>query len=733
MSELHFQTHAVSGSGPDTFDRTGEAAAGLCPSRPRILMVGMHLTRTRGGITTLTEAILNSGLRETYDIRYIPSQAEDLGLASKLLLAAFAYVRFVLVSLFARPSLAYVHIGSNASLYRESLFVFLARLFRLPVLVHFHAGDIDEYLADQSPLGRTFIRKALAASHRVIAVSHRSAEQVKALGDALDIVVLPNAIDVSAFRPRPDVESADDTIRVLFVGATGKLKGERDLIQALAFLKRGGTTRSIRASFLGYAAETLKPLCDDLEIGSMIEHLGPVSMAERVRFFDEADIFVLPTYAEAMPISVIEAMAAGLAVVTTPVGGIPEMIDDGQNGVLFPAGDVNRLARRIADLADNDERRRELGRNAREKVLNEMDLNSYIERLRGTIGSTIHNRRPTGTRLVGKRAIKTIAAAIDPFVFERSANVNAVTILAWHRVVADIRRAEREVYHGLVVSTDTFRRQCELLRELFEVVTLEEAAENLAGQRTSSRPLAVLTFDDGYADFYHEAFPVLRSMDLPATMFLPTSFVGTDRFFDHDRIFSLLRVARENGTDVAGILKKAGVPAEKIRPFARSADPAAHTEVLVHLPMATRATIIAELESAISDSSPSGHGLLDWPQIREMAAAGITFGAHTANHVVLNAESSDDALVEITDSKRMLEEQLRAPVTTFAYPNGEYSPAIRQMVEDAGFEIAVTTRRHVNRHGCDSLALGRISLCEESTRGLSGSYSARIARLRFGA
>jgi glycosyltransferase involved in cell wall biosynthesis/peptidoglycan/xylan/chitin deacetylase (PgdA/CDA1 family) len=729
MSEYHFQTHAVPGAGQAAFGQSGAADDPTRP-RPLVLMVGMHLTRTRGGITTLARQILDSSLSASYDVRYIPSQAEDLGPLRKLLLAAVAYARFIVASLFDRPALAYVHVGSNASLYRESLFILLARLMRLPVLAHFHAGDIDEYLACQPATGKLFIRKALAASDRLIAVSRRSAAQLMALGDPLDIVILPNAIDTGVFQPRRS-EHDDGSIGLLFIGATGKLKGERDLVHALARLEPDAA-RTIRASFLGYGAENLRPLCEEAGITSMIGHLGPVSMADRLRFFERADIFVLPTYAEAMPVSVIEAMAAGLAIVTTPVGGIPELIDDGENGVLFPAGDVNALAACIAGLVDNAERRRELGRRARDKVLREMDIDQYTARLIGTIGSTIAERHPTGARLAAKRAIKTAAASLGPVFFERSDNENAVTILAWHRVVADIRRAEREVYHGLVVSTDTFRRQCELVRETFDIVPLEEAAEHLAARRSSTRPLAVLTFDDGYADFYDQAFPVLHSMDLPATMFLPTSFVGTGRLFDHDRLFWLLGRARENGTDIAGILERAGVPEKKGRVFVRSGDPAAHTETLVHLPMATRARVIAELESAATGTFPSGHGVLAWSQIREMAAAGISFGAHTANHIVLTAESAEDARSEISESKLVLEKQLGAEVTTFAYPNGEYSPAIRQMVEDAGFRIAVTTRRHINRPGSDLLALGRISLCEESTRGITGVYSNRVARLRLG-
>ena len=115
-----------------------------------------------------------------------------------------------------------------------------------------------------------------------------------------------------------------------------------------------------------------------------------------------------------------------------------------------------------------------------------------------------------------------------------------------------------------------------------------------------------------------------------------------------------------------------------------------------------------------------------------MSAAGIGFGGHTANHVVLPLENDYTAASEIAKSKRELESQIERDVTTFAYPNGEYDPAIRSLVIDAGFKVAVTTEKKFNRPGTDPLALGRFSLCEESTRGIRGVFSPKIAALRLG-
>jgi len=363
---------------PMVSQTAGKFAAAV---KPCILMVGMHLTKTRGGITTLITEILNSPLKDEFEFVYIESQAEDFGKLRKILLALQALWQFVRNCLQKRPALVYVHLGSNASLYRESVFIFLAKIFGKKVVAHFHAGDIDNYYPFQSRISQKFIRRALTLSDSIIAASEESAATLRNIAASANIFVITNAIDTSIFNNPATKRHDTDVVRLLFVGAVGKLKGERDLIKALAILRDGGKT-NIKVSFLGYGAESLKTYCDESGISEFIEFLGAVSLNERIEFFQKADIFVLPTYAEAMPMSVIEAMAAGLPVVSTAVGGIPELIEDGTDGFLFTPGDVNALAEKISLLLDDKATRIKIGNKARQKAREQMDFSQYADKLR---------------------------------------------------------------------------------------------------------------------------------------------------------------------------------------------------------------------------------------------------------------------------------------------------------------------------------------------------------------
>ena len=341
----------------------------------------------------------------------------------------------------------------------------------------------------------------------------------------------------------------------------------------------------------------------------------------------------------------------------------------------------------------------------------------------------------TKTKLLIKRSIKSAASIAKAKVGFPNLPAGSVKVIAYHRVVADIVKAEKESIYGIVVSAATFRRHCELLHQAYDVVSLETARHFLDGERKVRRPLAVITFDDGYLDFYEEAFPILNEFGLPATVFLPTEFVGKNKPLAHDRLFWLVKQAIEKSVPISGALIKAGVAENVAGEFTHSRNLLKLTDLLVFLPNELREKVIVELEKDLGDKFedyPREYQLLDWNMVREMSRKGINFGAHTANHVVLPLEDEDSLEREITASKTELERELGSKVVSFAYPNGEYNARVRQLIAQAGFKVAVTTEKKINEPGADLLTLGRISLCEESTRGIKGAYSSRVADLRLG-
>jgi glycosyltransferase involved in cell wall biosynthesis len=262
----------------------------------------------------------------------------------------------------------------------------VARLLRCKVVTHFHAGDFDLFYHSRLWPGRLLIRRGIGLSHHLIAVSEMWKERLWRLWPQASVCVVPHGIKTDQFKKARG--SNGSSPRLLFVGAMGRLKGEQDLIRALQNIP--DLAPSLRLIMLGNGSETVKPLLRAAKLDRLVEHIGPVAMDQRADFYKRADLFVLPTYAECLPISMLEAMAAGLPVISTTVGGIPDLIEDGVEGYLVAPGDVEALADRIARLIKDPTERRRMGERARLKALcfdEELALAQLSAQLRQAVNS----------------------------------------------------------------------------------------------------------------------------------------------------------------------------------------------------------------------------------------------------------------------------------------------------------------------------------------------------------
>jgi glycosyltransferase involved in cell wall biosynthesis len=346
-------------------------------------MIGAHRTKTLGGITTLIETLLQSSLTNEFTIRHLATQADEYSALGKLLLAATAWLKFIFQIFWWKPSIVYIHVGANLSSYRKLPFLLAARLLRRKIVTHFHAGDFAEYYAQQPRFGQWLLRLGLRQSDRLLAVSESLRVVLAQLLPQKAIDVIPNGIALDDFaaegrRNQSTARAGEAVVRLLFVGAMGRLKGERDLLQAVHSLSQ--RYPALRVTLLGHGSEAIEDLIAEKQLAAWIEFIGPVKLHERAQYFRQADFFVLPSYAEGMPISIIEAMAAGLPVIATRIGGIPELVTENREGWLVEAGDATALAERIAFVLDHPAEREQAGLRARQKA-QQFDLTQVIRQL----------------------------------------------------------------------------------------------------------------------------------------------------------------------------------------------------------------------------------------------------------------------------------------------------------------------------------------------------------------
>lgn len=362
---------------------TSVPAAGKMGSESslRVLMIG-PVPRVYGGISAVVGMLLDSDLPKRCRLSYL-AEGTRQGPAAKLGRFADALVRSSWLLLSRSTDVLHLHVGDGVSFYRHTLYLALGRLARVPVVFHWHLpGDdsaVTRFYAAGGAVRRWLIRRVLSSAQRVVVLSPSWQPALAQIAppSGRRIAVLANPVDCAAILPPVD-PTARSANHVLFLGDFSERKGVRDLLAAAPAVKAHHAAVQF-AVCGGDPPADVKVLAEPL--GDSVEFPGFVRGQEKRNRLQQAVLLVLPSYAEGLPIAVLEGMAAGLPVVTTPVGGVPDIFEDGINGLLVPPGDPARLAQAICRLLDDPDLRTAMGQANRSKVLTGFDLPIYVEKL----------------------------------------------------------------------------------------------------------------------------------------------------------------------------------------------------------------------------------------------------------------------------------------------------------------------------------------------------------------
>jgi len=342
---------------------------------PRILMVGTALDG-RGGVAAILSVLRAGGLFERETVHYVSTHREG-GALAKLCHAGVGLWATLATCLLRRPAIVHAHASSGASFVRKSLVLLLARASGCKTIFHLHGGTFREYALERSgALMRRWIRHTLERSSLVIALSDSWAVFIESFAPKARVAVVPNAVPLPAARtvavPTSPASQAGETEtavpgRILFLGRLEVAKGTAELLDAVTQLApRFPQLRLVMGGsgdldgFRGQAAQR--------GIAGHIDLPGWLDAAARDAELARASVFCLPSHAEGLPMALLEAMAAGKAVVASSVGGIPELVHDGENGLLVAPRDGAALAQALARLLADEGLRSRLGASARKTV-----------------------------------------------------------------------------------------------------------------------------------------------------------------------------------------------------------------------------------------------------------------------------------------------------------------------------------------------------------------------------
>ena len=298
-------------------------------------------------------------------------------------------LKFIALCLFRRIDICHINLSTGASTFRKIIFAFLCRLFGVKYVIHLHGGKYPAFYAGASSPYRKIIKSFFEHAGCVIVLGKIWKEFiVQEIGiDASKVTILPNAVSGPA---RFSQLEKKEPVQILFLGRLFEPKGIGELVEAFNDSRLRDLSWTAVLAGDGEVAGYRKRI-SDLGLSSRVSVTGWVDSDGVVDLLSRSGIFVLPSYSENLPLSMLEAMAFGLCPIVTPVGSIEDVIENERNGIVIPTRDSEALVEALVLVLKDEDMRKKLTDNARADFLDSYDINNYQEKLEHIYGLLLPN------------------------------------------------------------------------------------------------------------------------------------------------------------------------------------------------------------------------------------------------------------------------------------------------------------------------------------------------------
>ena len=359
------------------------------------------------GLEIMSRLFLNSRIKEEFNILHICSNLNRHN-CSRGIVRLYNLYRFFLLfckifisEVLFYPKITYSILSENfTGFMRTSFIALIAKLFNNKVVMHLHGANFRNYYINRGFFMQGYIRFILKKIDCIVVLAGNLKQQFSGIypPDRIEVVpngVLPKEQDFSENRFK---KNSSENIDILFLGLLSQAKGFHEALKAIPLMLE--REKNVRFIFAGERIRVERNILFDYEgkrikvenIDGLILELthkysqqiifsGIVEDKSKDELFKKSDIFILPSYSEGLPVSIIEAMSYGLPVVTTAVGALPDYLKEGENCFFIQPGDYQKLSEKLICLIRDSLLRQEMGRNNYRDIKNKFDIKDSAERL----------------------------------------------------------------------------------------------------------------------------------------------------------------------------------------------------------------------------------------------------------------------------------------------------------------------------------------------------------------
>ena len=328
----------------------------------------------KGGIATVVNGYREYGLGKGYEVSFIESY-RDGSKWQKLGKAIRGYFKFGVELLFRKPEVVHVHSSFGPSFYRKIPFILMTSWRGVKLVNHIHGAEFEDFYVNVSPKKKELIRKIYNKCDVLVVLSQEWKERIGTIVAEDKIRLIENYCHI------PKLQEGIRKNQILFLGELGERKGCFDIPEI--YKKVVAKVGNIPLVMAGAGeVETIKNMLAERDVLENVTFPGWIRGEVKEKILQESKFFLFPSYNEGMPMAVLEAMAYGMGIVTSNVGGIPKLIEDGVSGYICEPGDVDRISEKLIELIRKEEYLKKCGFNARKKAIEKYSYESHVEKLK---------------------------------------------------------------------------------------------------------------------------------------------------------------------------------------------------------------------------------------------------------------------------------------------------------------------------------------------------------------
>lgn len=345
----------------------------------KVLMVG-NSSSVHGGITSVIQQLLNHDWQnENIQMKFIPTYV-DCNLMLKIIYFLASYLKISKYLRLEHPDIVHIHMSYKGSFTRAWIIYKLSRRYNARVIVHLHGSEFENWFNSIPYRKKKKVKRFLQEINVLIVLGNKWKEKILNIEPSTNIIVVSNTVEIPKY-----VNEQGEKLNVLFLGVLHKRKGVDILIDAIDKLvihnKLNSNVNFIIAGS-GPELKNLKHKVNILGLSKIIHFEGWIEGKEKKELMKKCQLLVLPSYAEGLPVSILEAISYGMPVIASNVGDISSAVIDGWNGYLIVPGDSNKLMISLDKIINDRDRYQMMSSNSRKLAIKKFSSDNYFKVLK---------------------------------------------------------------------------------------------------------------------------------------------------------------------------------------------------------------------------------------------------------------------------------------------------------------------------------------------------------------